>query len=61
MIRRPPAALLLALSPLAFATTQALAADCRPDPLADRILYVRGTMDGWRADDQAALRWICDH
>ena len=61
MIRRPLAVLLLALSPLAFAATQALAAGCRPDPLADRILYVRGTMDGWRADDQAALRWACDH
>jgi glycosidase len=61
MIRRPLAALLLALSPLALAATQAVAAGCRPDPLADRILYVRGTMDGWRADDQAALRWVCDH
>ena len=61
MTRRPLAALFLALSPLAPATTEALAAGCRPDPLADRILYVRGTMDGWRADDQAALRWVCDH
>lgn len=61
MTRRPLAALLLALSPLVVATPQALAADCRPDPLADRVLYVRGTMDGWRADDQAALRWVCDH
>ena len=61
MIRRPPAALLLALSPLALAATQAFAADCHPDPFADRTLYVRGTMDGWRADDQAAMRWACDH
>ena len=57
MIRRPLAALL----PIALAATQALAADCRPDPLADRPLYVRGTMDDWRADDQAAMRWACDH
>ena len=46
---------------LALATTSALAADCHPDPLQDRDLYVRGTMDGWRADDQAALHWDCDH
>jgi len=41
--------------------TQAFAADCRPDPLAGRILYVRGTFDDWRADDAAAMRWLCDH
>ena len=57
MILRPLAALL----PLALAATQALAADCRPDPLAGRVLYVRGTMDDWRADDRAAMRWTCDH
>ena len=54
---RPVAALL----PLALATAPALAADCHPDPLAGRPLYARGTFDNWRADDEAALRWTCDH
>ena len=60
MIRRPRALLLLALSPLALAASEAFAADCRPDPFADRPLYLRGTMDGWRADEEAALQWACD-
>ncbi|HEY9027426.1 MAG TPA: hypothetical protein VIP05_24245, partial [Burkholderiaceae bacterium] len=55
-----PLAALLPLA-LALAAAPSLAAECRPDPLADRPLYVRGTMDDWRADDQAALHWACDH
>ena len=46
---------------LAGAAAQAQAADCRPDPLAGRVLYVRGTFNDWRADDEAALHWLCDH
>ncbi|MEO5688501.1 MAG: glycoside hydrolase family 13 protein [Burkholderiaceae bacterium] len=45
---------------LAAGATQALA-DCRPDPLKGRILYLRGTFNDWRADDDAALRYLCDH
>ena len=41
--------------------TQAFSADCRPDPLHGRILYLRGTFNDWRADDDAALRYVCDH
>ena len=41
--------------------TQAFAADCRPDPLAGRTLYLRGTFNDWRADDETALRYLCDH
>jgi len=37
------------------------AADCRPDPLAGRPLYLRGTFNDWRADDDTALRYACDH
>jgi len=40
---------------------QAWAADCGPDPLPGRDLYVRGTPNGWRAEDEFALRWTCDH
>ena len=40
---------------------QALAADCRPDPMPGRDLYVRGTPNGWRAEDDAAMHWRCDH
>jgi cyclomaltodextrinase len=50
-----------ALLPLAFAATQALAVDCKVDPLAGRALYVRGTLNNWGAEDDAALRWLCDH
>ena len=46
---------------LLAAATQAFAADCRPDPLHGRILYLRGTFNDWRADDDAALRYVCDH
>ena len=45
---------------LAFAVP-AFAADCRPDPLAGRTLYLRGTFNDWRADDETALRYVCDH
>ncbi len=48
------AATLVACSPQAFA-------DCHPDPLAGRPLYLRGTFNNWRADDDTALRWACDH
>ena len=41
--------------------TPAFAADCRPDPLAGRTLYLRGTFNDWRADDETALRYACDH
>ncbi len=41
--------------------TPVFAADCRPDPFAGRTLYLRGTFDNWRADDEAALRYACDH
>ncbi|MFL6628180.1 MAG: glycoside hydrolase family 13 protein [Vitreoscilla sp.] len=50
----------LALTLVAGAA-QALAADCRPDPLPGRDLYVRGTPTGWRAEDEMAMRWQCDH
>ena len=46
---------LLAAAPPSFA------ADCRPSPLGDRVLYLRGTFDDWRADDETALRYVCDH
>jgi cyclomaltodextrinase / maltogenic alpha-amylase / neopullulanase len=36
-------------------------ADCGPDPLAGRPLYLRGSFNDWRADDDGALRWACDH
>lgn len=49
----------LALCLLACAA-QVPAADCRPDPLSGRDLYVRGTPNGWRAEDEGAMRWRCD-
>jgi len=55
-----PARSALALTLVAGAA-QALAADCRPDPLPHRDLYVRGTPTGWRAEDEMAMRWQCDH
>ena len=49
----------LALSLVAGATQAA--SDCRPDPLDGRTLYLRGTFNDWRADDDTALRYVCDH
>ena len=46
---------------LLAAATPSFAADCKPDPLEGRVLYVRGSFNDWRADDEAALRWRCDH
>ncbi|MBC7665234.1 MAG: hypothetical protein H7276_15860, partial [Caulobacter sp.] len=57
-MRLRPAATLL---PLAFAVANAFAADCRPDPLEGRLLYLRGTLNNWGVEDDAALRWACDH
>ena len=45
---------------LAAGAAQAFA-DCRPDPLAGRPLYLRGSFNNWRADDDSALRYLCDH
>ncbi len=57
---RLPRATLLAVA-LAGAATQARAADCRPNPAPGHVLYVRGSFNDWRADDDAALQWQCDH
>jgi glycosidase len=40
---------------------QAVASDCRPDPLAGHVVYLRGTFNDWRADDEMALTYVCDH
>ena len=60
MKHRRLASPLLALALVAGAS-QALAAECRPDPFNGRVLYLRGTFNDWRADDDSALRYICDH
>ncbi len=54
-------ATLAVLLPLAFATAHALAGDCQPDPLKGRALYLRGSFNNWGAEDDTALRWLCDH
>ena len=51
------AAALFLAAPLARAATDA----CRPAPLGKRVLYLRGTFNDWRADDDSALRYACDH
>jgi cyclomaltodextrinase / maltogenic alpha-amylase / neopullulanase len=57
MMRRPLVAVALALA----ASAGQASADCGPDPLAGRPLYLRGSFNNWRADDDTALRWACDH
>jgi glycosidase len=47
-------ALLLALAPAAWA------ADCVPDPLAGRTLYLRGSMTSWAALEDYAFEYRCD-
>ena len=54
-----PLACGLALTLVAGAT-QAFAG-CRPDPLAGRPLYLRGSFNNWNAEDDTALRYACDH
>jgi cyclomaltodextrinase len=54
---RPLLAALLLASPLASAAAEA----CRPAPLGTRVLYLRGSFNDWRADDDSALRYACDH
>ena len=34
---------------------------CSANPLGTRALYVRGDFNGWAANDDAMLRWSCDH
>jgi len=41
--------------------TPTWAADCRPDPLPGRTVYLRGTFNDWRADDETAFSYVCDH
>jgi cyclomaltodextrinase len=52
---------LAAAAVLLTLATQACAADCRPDPLPGRVIYLRGTFNDWRADDEMALSYVCDH
>jgi glycosidase len=54
------AAAVCLFTPLA-AVAQAAAGTCRPAPLGDRVLYLRGSFNDWRADDDKALRYVCDH
>ena len=46
---------------LLAAATPAFAADCQADPAPGRTLYLRGSFNDWRADDETALGYVCDH
>ena len=53
---------LAALTALLALPMQVLAQGaCRPDPLAGRALYLRGSMNGWAAADAQRFTWACDH
>ena len=52
-------AALLLTGPSAFAAA-ATAADCKPSPLGQRELFVRGAFNNWAAQDEARLRHICN-
>lgn len=49
-------ALCAALLPL----VPAYAADCKPAPLGDATLYLRGTVNNWAAQDEQAFEYRCD-
>jgi len=49
-----------ALLPLAAALPQASAADCKPSPLGERTLYLRGTLNNWAAEPAQRFRYVCD-
>jgi len=58
-VKQAAAVALLGLSGL---LSSAHAADaCRAAPLPHRPLYLRGSMNGWQADEAQQLRWACDH
>ncbi len=50
----------IAATLLATCTSGAFA-DCGAAPWQDRVLYLRGSFNGWRAEDETAFRWACDH
>ncbi|HEY1127831.1 MAG TPA: alpha-amylase family glycosyl hydrolase [Roseateles sp.] len=50
-------ALLAALISLAPAVQ---AADCKPPPLGDAVLYLRGGLNNWAAQDEQAFEYRCD-
>ena len=70
MRRRPPLhRLIAAIAPVAVAAVMpalvpaaAAAAPeaCRADPLGGRPLYLRGSFNGWTADDRHRFTWACD-
>ncbi|HET9977606.1 MAG TPA: glycoside hydrolase family 13 protein [Burkholderiaceae bacterium] len=49
----------LAALALAMAGAAHAQADCRPDPLEGRALYLRGSFNAWAAADAQRLRWAC--
>ncbi len=55
-MRRLLAACLLALPLVARAQ-----ANCQPDPLGGRALYLRGSFNGWAAADAQRFTWACKH
>ncbi len=56
--RRFLAAGLLAL--LALPALPALARPCAPAPFGDTVLYLRGTLNNWAAQDEQAFEYRCD-
>ena len=44
--------------PLLVAAQQAAA--CKPDPLAGRTLYLRGTFNSWNASEAQKFTWACN-
>ena len=60
-MKRLAVALLLLCAAAAQAQAQAEpAAACRPDPLAGRTLYLRGTFNSWNALETQKLSWACN-
>lgn len=53
-------ALCAALVALAWAAPAARAADCRPAPLGEATLYLRGALNNWAAQDEHAFEYRCD-
>jgi glycosidase len=47
-------------SALLSLVTTADAADCKPAPLGDATLYLRGSINNWAAQDEQAFEYRCD-
>jgi glycosidase len=60
-MRRLATAVLALATAVVAPAAWAQSAACKPDPLAGRALYLRGSFNGWGAPDAQRFTWQCHH